>query len=129
MSMWPVRFGVLILILGASTLCAQHEYTQSEIEAGKQQYAANCARCHGPDGDGIASADIGRGKFRRAASDEELAGIIRNGIPGTAMAAANNISEPNAATIVAYLRTMAATAAALPPGDAARGKMIFESKG
>ena len=132
MSMWPVRFGVLILILGASTLFAQHEYTQSEIEAGKQQYAANCARCHGPDGDALANADIGHGKFRRATSDDELVRIIRNGVPETTMAAANNISEPNAATIVAYLRSMAATAAAsaaLPPGNATRGKTVFEGKG
>src|SRR5207247_9949036 len=43
-----------------------------------------------------------------------------------------NINEPNAQTIVAYLRSMASTAAAaaaLPPGDATRGKAIFEGKG
>ena len=48
------------------------------------------------------------------------------------MTAANNISEPNAATIVAYLRSMAASAAstaALPTGIAARGKTVFEGKG
>ena len=118
-------------MLIAGRLLAQHEYTQLEIEAGRQQYAANCTRCHGPDGDAIATADIGGGKFRRATSDEELIGIIRNGIPGTAMAA-NNISEPNAKIIVAYLRSMASTAdssAALPAGDASRGKAIFEGKG
>src|SRR6266516_740756 len=130
--MWAVRFCVLILILAAGTLLGQRAYTPSEVEAGKQLYAGNCTRCHGPDGDAIANADIGHGKFRRATSDEELVRIIRNGIPDTAMAAANNISEPNAATIVAYLRSMAAppaTSAALPPGDPTRGKTIFEGKG
>src|SRR5881296_2875631 len=128
--MWSFRICFLILI-SAGTLLAQ-QYTPSEIEAGKQQYAVNCARCHGPDGDAIANADIGHGRFRRATSDQELVRIIRNGIPDTAMAAANNISEPNAATIVAYLRSMAATAvssAVLPTGNVARGKTVFEGKG
>jgi putative heme-binding domain-containing protein len=132
--MWPARVRIFIFMLAAGALpaFAQHEYTESEIEAGKQQYAINCGRCHGPDGDNIATADIGHGKFRRAATDAALVGLIRNGIPGTTMAAFPNISEPNAQTIVAYLRSMASTAAAvaaLPAGDAARGRTIFEGKG
>ena len=58
--------------------------------------------------------------------------LIQNGITGTAMAALPNMTEPNAQTIVAYLRSMASTAAAvaaLPPGDARRGKTLFEGKG
>src|SRR5438477_9931550 len=110
--MWPIRAVVLIFVLAVSALpvAAQHEATQSEIEAGRQQYAANCARCHGPDGDNVANADIGHGKFSRASSDDELVRLIRDGIPNTAMAAMNNMSEPNARTIAAYLRSMAATA-------------------
>jgi putative heme-binding domain-containing protein len=132
--MWPSRAAILILVLAVSALpvFGQHEPTQSEIEAGRQQYAANCTRCHGPDGDTIANADIGHGKFRRASTDDDLVREIRNGIPNTAMAAMNNITEPNAKTIVAYLRSMASTAtavASLPPGNAARGKGIFEDKG
>src|SRR4051812_4754003 len=101
--MWPVRVCLSLAILAAGSISApaQHEYTQSEIETGRQQYAANCARCHGPDGDNAANADIGHGKFRRAASDDELVRLIRTGIPDTAMAALSNISEPNAQTIVA----------------------------
>ena len=132
--MWKVKFCTLVSIMAAITLpaVAQHEYTESEIEAGKQQYAINCSRCHGPDGDNIADADIGHGKFHRASSDGALVALIRNGIAGTTMAAFPNMSEPNAQTIVVYLRSMASTAAAvaaLPPGDMGRGKTIFENKG
>ena len=121
-----------ILASLALPLFAQHEYTESEIEAGKAQYAINCVRCHGPDGDNITNADIGHGKFRRANTDAELITLMREGIPGTRMAAFPNINEPAAQTIVAYLRSMASTAAAaaaLPSGDATRGKTIFEGKG
>ncbi|MBI2149545.1 MAG: c-type cytochrome [Acidobacteria bacterium] len=131
MNMLAARVCLSILILGAAAF-GQHEYTASEIETGRQQYANQCNRCHGPDGDYVANADVGKGKFRRAASDEQLVELIRNGVPGTAMAAANNISEPNAKAIVAYLRSMASTAAAvaaLPPGDASRGKTVYEAKG
>ena len=131
--MRPIRVCFLIALFAAALPgFAQHEYTQSEIEAGRQQYANNCTRCHGPDGDNVANADIGHGKFRMASTDEDLVRVIRNGIPNTAMAAMNNISEPNGQAIVAYLRSMAATAAAvaaLPPGNAGRGKALFEGKG
>jgi len=128
------RVCILVAILAAPALpaVAQHEYTESEIEAGKQQYSTACNRCHGPDGDNIANSDIGHGKFRRATSDADLVGLIRNGIPGTRMAPIANMSEPNAQTIVAYMRSMAATAAAvaaLPAGDGGRGKTVFEGKG
>jgi putative heme-binding domain-containing protein len=120
-----------ILVAGTMSAYAQHEYTESEIEAGRQQYATNCLRCHGPDGDNVANADIGHGKFRRGSTDVELVRLIRNGIPNTVMAE-TNISEPNAQAIAAYLRSMAASAAAaaaLPPGDPARGRTLFDGKG
>src|SRR5438552_14148323 len=114
--MWAIAIRsclfISILAAGAAPVIAQHEYTSSEIEAGRQQYAANCTRCHGPDGDSIANADIGHGQFRRASTEDDLVREIRNGIPNTAMAAMN-ITEPNAKVIVIYLRSMASTAAAL----------------
>src|SRR3989454_4737130 len=132
MSQFRIFFAISTLLLGSSPVLAQHEYSESEIEAGKAQYAINCVRCHGPDGDNITNADVGRGKFRRATTDAELISLIREGIPGTRMVAFPNINEQNSQTIVAYLRSMAATAnaaASLPPGDVSRGKAIFDGKG
>src|SRR5438094_10423943 len=88
----------------ALPLLAQNDYTESEIETGKAQYAINCVRCHGPDGDNITNADIGHGEFRRATTDAELVNLIREGISGTRMVAFPNINEQNGQTIVAYLR-------------------------
>jgi putative heme-binding domain-containing protein len=132
MNMRPAGICVLFATLVAGAPSGFAQYTPSDIETGRQQYAANCARCHGPDGDNVANADIGHGKFRRASSDSDLVRLIRNGIPSTTMVAMDGISEPNAQTIVAYLRSMAsaaATIAALPAGDPARGKTVFEGKG
>jgi putative heme-binding domain-containing protein len=126
--MWGFRIGTLVLVAG--TLLAQRSYSPGDVEDGERLFLANCSACHGPEGDAVPGVDLGHGKFRRASSDEELIKIILNGIQGTAMPP-NNFTNFQASTIVAYLRDLAATAGrgALPAGDAAQGKAIFEGKG
>jgi putative heme-binding domain-containing protein len=119
-----------MLILLAASLAAQHGYSTAEIVEGGRLFQASCARCHGPDGDGVAGVNFSRGQFRRAASDDEIARIIMIGIPGTGMPP-GNFSEFDAGRIVAYLRSMAAAPVASPgsPGNPDRGKAVVEGKG
>ena len=128
--MWPIRVCIVILVLAAGPLPAQNRYTAVEAEIGQQQFTNNCVQCHGPEGDAVTGVDLGHGQFRRASSDADLMRIIRTGIPGTGMPP-NNLNQENASAIIAYLRSMAASAASntIAPGDASRGKGIFESKG
>jgi putative heme-binding domain-containing protein len=116
------------LLWAGGSLSAQHA-TAFDIEDGGRAFRNTCANCHGPDGDQIAGIDLGRGQFRRPLTDQELVGIIRNGIPNTPMPA-TNVSELQAGKIVAYLRSLAAARrSASSAGDAARGKTIFDGKG
>jgi len=116
-------------MLAAATLSAQHNYTPADIDDGRAMFRANCAGCHGPDGDLVAGIDLGHGLFRRASTDDDLIKIIRNGISGTPMPP-GNYTEFQAGTIVAYLRSMATTGRAISAaGDAARGKALYEGKG
>jgi putative heme-binding domain-containing protein len=121
---------ICALISAAGTLLAQHEYTPGDVQDGQRLFGASCALCHGPEGDAVPGVDLGHGKFKRASSDDDLVRIIQKGIPGTAMPP-NNFTDFQAGTIVAYLRSMAASVAvsASVPGDATRGKTIFEGKG
>ncbi len=113
----------------AVALLAQHGYTPSEIEDGGRRFRANCVACHGPEGDQAPGVDLGHGRFVRATSEDGLVKIIQNGISGTAMPP-HNLSDFEAGTIVAYLRSMAtAGRGASASGDAARGKAFFEGKG
>ena len=106
-----------------------YKLTPFDIADGKQLFQDSCTGCHGPDGDSIAGVDLGRGKFRRASSDYDLIEIIRTGIKDTGMPP-NDFSKWEASVIVAYLRSMAATAStASSSGDADRGKTLFEGKG
>lgn len=123
---------MLVLVIGivarGASLSAQHD-TAADIEDGGRVYRDSCANCHGPDGDEIAGVDLGHGQFRRAASDQDLVGIIRNGIPGTPMPA-SNFSEEQAARVIAYLRSMAAAGTKTDlVGDGARGRAFFEGRG
>jgi len=125
--MSPSKFLLPLALTGA--LFAQHGYTPSDVENGARLYRVNCSACHGPNGDSQPGVDLGHGKFKRATADEEIAAIITRGIPGTAMPP-GNFSESQALTIVAYLRSLAASSnVAATAGDPVRGKQIFETKG
>jgi cytochrome c oxidase cbb3-type subunit 3 len=117
------------LLLAAGGLLAQHSFTPIDVEDGGRLYRANCSICHGAEGNEVAGIDLGHNKFRRAKDDDDIAEIIRTGIPGTAMPP-NNFSDFQALTIVAFLRSIAAaTAASTLGGDAGRGKAIYDGKG
>jgi cytochrome c oxidase cbb3-type subunit III len=125
------RWGTALALLASVLAAQEHSYTPADIENGSRLYQSSCAGCHGTTGDGVPGIDLGRGSFRRAASDTEIAAIIRSGIPGTTMPP-SGFSDAQAVTIVAYLRSMAATSprgAAINGGDTARGKALFEGKG
>jgi cytochrome c oxidase cbb3-type subunit 3 len=126
----------LLLLLFAFTgaLPPQHAFTPEEIAEGGRLFQSNCAGCHGSGGDQIQGIALMSGKFRRATNDEDVAGIIRKGVPGTAMPPFN-FSDQQAGMVVAYLKSFAAGSASAPAldmpalGDVARGKQILEGKG
>jgi putative heme-binding domain-containing protein len=114
-------------LFAAAPMSAQHA-TSFDVENGARAYQATCAACHGPDGNLIAGIDFGRGAFRRAYSDDEIARIIIGGIPNTPMAPSPAMSQEQALQIVAYLRSLPDTGSDTSVvGDAARGAEIVRS--
>jgi putative heme-binding domain-containing protein len=109
-----------------------HGMTPADLERGGQLYMSGCASCHGPDGDVVPGANLASGTFRRATTDQELAAIVRGGVPGTAMPP-SAISEADAARVVAYLRSLPALrragGASGLRGSPVAGKAIFDGKG
>ena len=127
------RLHVFVLFAGmvlaaASRLIAQHEITADDIREGERLFASTCTGCHGAEGDAVFGVDLGRAQFRNSPTDEDLSRTIRSGLPGTAMPP-NRFSDPQLASLIAYLRSRVSTPISLVPGNADRGKAIFDGKG
>jgi len=86
---------------------AEHagEYAQADIQYGATIYATQCTQCHGPTGDQVSGVDLRSGRFRNAASDDDLRRIVTQGIPGTSMPG-RRLDPPEITGIIAYVRNM-----------------------
>lgn len=105
------------------------QYSQADIDIGARLYNAQCAQCHGPNGDQVSGVDLRRGPLRRAASDEDLAKVITNGLPGTGMPPFA-LQPAEMTGIIAFIR--AGFDPAVRPiriGTPSRGQTIVEGKG
>src|SRR5689334_17811272 len=97
------RFGWMAVLLSAAF--AQQQ--ASEADEGRRIFQARCAVCHGPAGEG------GRGPtLRPGRSDQDLAALVRTGIPGSEMPAATGLSDAQVAGLVAFVQELAPRAAA-----------------
>ena len=105
------------------------EYAPTDIAYGSRLYDAQCTTCHGANGDGVGGVDLKSGRFRNAASDQDLTRVITTGIQGTGMLAFK--LDPSEITgIIAYLRNMNSfDRGSVKPGDAGRGRAVVDGKG
>lgn len=116
-------------ILGFPALCAAQHATPFDLQDGQRAYEDTCANCHGPDGNLIEGIDLGRGIFRRPLTDDEIVGIILNGIPGTPMPPTPGMSEEQARRIVVHLRATAEEGRVAVEGDRDAGRELFFGRG
>jgi putative heme-binding domain-containing protein len=121
---------VLAAAVTAAPAWAQHEIAIAvDIEAGLHVYRAYCFSCHGPEGASVPGVDFRRGEFRHGSTRQEMAAIIRNGIPGTAMPA-NNLDQDDLRQVMAFITSLHDfQASTVKLGDAARGAELFKGKG
>lgn len=108
---------------------ADHQYTSQDIEAGSRIYSSQCALCHGPSGEGVNGVDLRRGRFRRSVSDDDLAGVIRNGITSGGMPNFN-LKPDEMTAILAFIRAgFDPSGVAVKVGNVARGRALYDGKG
>lgn len=106
------------------------QYDPAEIESGSRLYGAQCAGCHGPNGDTINGVDLRRGQFKTVVTDEDLARVLAVGAPAAGMPAFAGLQSREVAGIIAFIRSgFNATAGGVAIGDAARGRTLFSGKG
>jgi cytochrome c oxidase cbb3-type subunit 3 len=104
-------------------------HSASDIARGKQLFLGHCAPCHGPDGAGGKGANLAQPSLPRGADDPALFRTIQNGIPGTEMPKAWEMTDHEVWQVAAFVRTLGQVAAGeSASGNAARGREIARSK-
>lgn len=99
------------------------------IKQGNSLFRAACGSCHGIDARGGGRGpDLTSGRWTHGGSDAALFRIITQGAPGTQMPA-NDLSAEETWMVIAYLRTLSATAAPPVAGNRAKGEKIFFEQG
>jgi cytochrome c oxidase cbb3-type subunit III len=132
----PVTRMALVLLLAAPRFGSAQappalpaDYAPADVAYGARIYDAQCTTCHGANGDGVGGVELRSGRFRNAVTDQDLARVITNGIPGKGMLAFK-FDAAELTGIVAYLRGMNTfDRGSASPGDPDRGRTLLEGKG
>ena len=98
--------------LVAPSAIAQAPAPQSRINQGRSLFGEQCASCHGADARGLNGPTLTN--LFTSGNDDRVVQIIRNGVPGSIMAASRNTDDEIRA-IVGYLKVLASP----PPSSAA----------
>lgn len=120
-----------LFLFAAMFVLAQEQTNGTNV--GAQQFAKNCAGCHGIDGRGGDKApSIATMPSVVALSDADLIKIVHDGTPA-GMPLFSRLGDANIRAVVGYLRTLQGktptnTAAASVTGDATAGRALYFGK-
>jgi cytochrome c oxidase cbb3-type subunit 3 len=87
------------------------------LKTGTGLYRERCAECHGADAKGVARHDLTR-LWAAGATDAQVFGIIRSGVPNTIMPS-SSAPDDELWAIVSYLRSLNTTATGSAAGGSA----------
>jgi len=85
--------------------------------------------CHGIEGTGGRGPALNQPALRRGKDNMALYGVIRNGVAGTEMPGAWQMTEREVWRVAGYVRSLGRVEAAKLTGDAGRGRELYLSKG
>lgn len=105
------------------------QLTTPDLTRGKKLFVAHCALCHGIGGTGGRGPSLNQPELRRAADDRALVQIIQNGIQGTEMPEAWQMTDREIRQVAGYVRSLGRTAVVKVPGDPVKGKEYYDAKG
>ena len=135
-SLYQVGLCLILWVLHIPFLQAGQNLSSDQEEkttpaAGRSIFNSSCAGCHGLDGRGSdKAANISADTKAQHLADDQLSGIISNGIPGTGMPAFHGLNEGQVRALVGYVRSLQGKVEERTlPGDAKRGKELFFGKG
>jgi cytochrome c oxidase cbb3-type subunit III len=113
-----------IVLFGSAPIPAAGQ-DAADVAQGKKLFEGMCARCHGIDGTGEEGPNLNRPTLSRAADDDALREVIRDGIPDRGMPRVRRLTDGELNQLVAYVRSLGRTAAAATTGNPERGAAIY----
>ncbi|MFY9555813.1 MAG: c-type cytochrome [Blastocatellia bacterium] len=122
-------FGVISL---AKTPAHQDQISKlsaDDLSRGEQIFVGQCALCHGIGGTGGRGPALNQPNLHRAADNQALFRTIKNGIDGTEMPDAWQMTDREIWQVAGYVRSLSRTSAAKLPGDPSKGKRLYDEKG
>jgi len=105
-----------------------YEGKADAVSNGAAMFRTRCAGCHGPDAHGYLGPDL-TGFWGAGGTDDRMFDIVRKGIPGTEMIAADpaRVLDRDIWQVMAYIRTLNAVPVTVPTGDATNGAQVFRT--
>jgi putative heme-binding domain-containing protein len=107
-------------------LVAVLAFAQDDLARGKKLYEGFCSLCHGQTGTGGKGPNLARPVLPRAANDEQLVEVIRQGIRGTEMPGFWQLTEREAKQLGAYVKSLGRIEPEKLTGNAAHGKELYD---
>lgn len=101
----------------------------SDVAQGKRLFVGHCAYCHAMGGTGDRGPSLTRPDLRRAPDNQALFKLIKDGIDGSEMPGAWQMTDHEIWQVAGYVRSLGRTQSSKPPGDADKGKSLFDGKG
>lgn len=110
--------------------------TSENVQRGASTYQAQCAACHGTQGEGGVGPALNNRTVLKNTLDSVFFSVIRSGVPGTKMPAwsvdyGGPLTDEGVREVVAFLRAWEPTAPEIKPAvfvpDAGRGAVLFAS--
>ncbi len=122
---------VFIVIAAAAGTKAKERLPsgRADLATGKKLFENQCARCHGPSGEGGSGPVLARARLGRAPDDSALIKLLEDGIRGTEMPGAASMSEREVRQTAAYVRTLGKAQVKPVPGNTVYGAEIYRGKG
>lgn len=106
------------------------------LAEGQALFRGLCTGCHGGTGRGGKGPDLTDARWIHGSRDEDIVGVIRNGVPKTTMKKLGEaLKESQIRSLVAYIRSLARSPAESSwkpymPGDPSAGRALFhDAKG
>lgn len=112
----------MVIVSGAGLSGAQ-----PDIGLGKRLYQSQCSLCHGEDGRGGRGPSLAQPRLKHASGEAALRKLITSGIGE--MPGAWQLSPREVASVAAYVAALGKVAPETLPGDAVRGRGVYEKQG